>query len=200
VAVAEADGGTRERILDVALELFVANGFDKTSLREIADELGFTKAALYYHFRSKDDILLALHLRFHALLDGALEELSGAPATPRAWARFTDQLVVEAFSHPALLLLHERNRAAFEHLHDKGHEGHHQELEDKLRALLADASVPLRERVRLICALGAVVGSIILVGDAFADVGADTIGGLVQEAVRDLLGAGWSKAAPHGRA
>ncbi|QKG22428.1 TetR/AcrR family transcriptional regulator [Actinomadura verrucosospora] len=51
---------TRERILDVALELFLEHGYDQTSLREIAERLDVTKAALYYHFRTKEDILDAL--------------------------------------------------------------------------------------------------------------------------------------------
>ncbi|MHA6762299.1 TetR/AcrR family transcriptional regulator [Streptacidiphilus sp. PAMC 29251] len=53
-------GDTRARILDVALELFAEHGYDKTSLREIADRLGVTKAALYYHFRTKEDILAGI--------------------------------------------------------------------------------------------------------------------------------------------
>ena len=44
----------------MALDLFTEKGFDGTSLREIAERLGVTKAALYYHFASKDDILMAL--------------------------------------------------------------------------------------------------------------------------------------------
>ncbi|HEX3981907.1 MAG TPA: helix-turn-helix domain-containing protein, partial [Acidimicrobiales bacterium] len=52
-------GDTRERILDIALELFTTQGYDKTSLRQIAEQLGFSKAAIYYHFASKEDILLA---------------------------------------------------------------------------------------------------------------------------------------------
>ena len=40
--------------------LFVDRGYDKTS-REIAERLGVTKAAIYYHFRSREDILMALH-------------------------------------------------------------------------------------------------------------------------------------------
>ena len=44
---------TRQRILDVSAELFVEQGYDGTSLREIADRLGFTKAALYYHFPAR---------------------------------------------------------------------------------------------------------------------------------------------------
>ena len=51
---------TRQRILDVAAELFAEQGYDGTSLREIAERIGVTKAALYYHFQSKDQILQAL--------------------------------------------------------------------------------------------------------------------------------------------
>ncbi|MEU3457986.1 helix-turn-helix domain-containing protein [Micromonospora sp. NPDC006766] len=55
--VRESTGGTRERIQAVALELFTEQGYEKTSLREIAERLGVTKAALYYHFKSKDEIV-----------------------------------------------------------------------------------------------------------------------------------------------
>ena len=48
---------TRERIQDIALERFTTHGYDQTSLREIAEDLGVTKAALYYHFKSKEEIL-----------------------------------------------------------------------------------------------------------------------------------------------
>lgn len=51
---------TRGQILDIARELFVEQGFSGTSLREIADRMNFTKAALYYHFRTKDDLLVEL--------------------------------------------------------------------------------------------------------------------------------------------
>ncbi|MFJ2111128.1 MULTISPECIES: TetR/AcrR family transcriptional regulator [unclassified Streptomyces] len=50
-------GNTRQRIQDVALELFAVQGYEKTSLREIAERLEVTKAALYYHFKTKEDIL-----------------------------------------------------------------------------------------------------------------------------------------------
>ncbi|MFD6639660.1 TetR/AcrR family transcriptional regulator [Micromonospora chalcea] len=53
----ETTGGTRQRIQAVALELFTEHGYEKTSLREIAERLGVTKAALYYHFKSKDEIV-----------------------------------------------------------------------------------------------------------------------------------------------
>ncbi|WP_046503149.1 TetR/AcrR family transcriptional regulator [Streptomyces odonnellii] len=53
-------GDTRQRIQDIALELFAEQGYEKTSLREIAERLDVTKAALYYHFKTKEDILISL--------------------------------------------------------------------------------------------------------------------------------------------
>lgn len=51
---------TREDIRVVAMELFAENGFEQTSLRQIAERLDITKAALYYHFPSKDELLAEL--------------------------------------------------------------------------------------------------------------------------------------------
>ncbi len=51
---------TRARILEVALELFATQGLQQTSLRQIADRLGITKPALYYHFSSRDDLVRSL--------------------------------------------------------------------------------------------------------------------------------------------
>jgi AcrR family transcriptional regulator len=48
---------TRQQILETAQRLFVDLGYDATSLQMIADEMGLTKAAVYYHFRAKSDIL-----------------------------------------------------------------------------------------------------------------------------------------------
>ncbi|UUU40250.1 TetR/AcrR family transcriptional regulator [Streptomyces sp. NBC_00162] len=53
-------GDTRQRIQDIALELFVEQGYEKTSLREIAERLDVTKAALYYHFKTKEDIIVSV--------------------------------------------------------------------------------------------------------------------------------------------
>ncbi|MGC5012371.1 TetR/AcrR family transcriptional regulator [Streptosporangium sp. DT93] len=51
---------TRTRIQETALRFFIEQGYEATSLREIAEALGVTKAALYYHFKTKDDIVLSL--------------------------------------------------------------------------------------------------------------------------------------------
>src|SRR2546421_11749377 len=55
--MSERPPGTRSRIQEVALELFTEQGYEATSLREIAERLGVTKAALYYHFKTKEDIV-----------------------------------------------------------------------------------------------------------------------------------------------
>jgi AcrR family transcriptional regulator len=55
-----SSGETRQRILDIATELFRDRGYAGTSIRDIAEGLGMTKAALYYHFACKDDVLSAL--------------------------------------------------------------------------------------------------------------------------------------------
>ena len=48
---------TKERILDEALKLFAQSGYKGTSMNDIADRLGVTKAALYKHYKSKQEIL-----------------------------------------------------------------------------------------------------------------------------------------------
>src|SRR6266480_6812596 len=74
-------GDTRERIQAIALELFAEQGYEKTSLREIAERLGVTKAALYYHFKSKEDIVHSFtddyFAEFDALLDSAKDQPPG---------------------------------------------------------------------------------------------------------------------------
>ncbi len=50
-------GNTKEQILAVALDLFSVNGFEATSIAQIADAVGLRKASLYSHFANKQDIL-----------------------------------------------------------------------------------------------------------------------------------------------
>ena len=50
---------TRARILETAAGLFAERGYAGTSMRDLAEKLGVTPAALYYHFPSKGDILQA---------------------------------------------------------------------------------------------------------------------------------------------
>ena len=50
-------GDTKERILEVSLELFAQSGYLGTSMSDIAHQLGITKSALYKHYAGKQEIL-----------------------------------------------------------------------------------------------------------------------------------------------
>jgi AcrR family transcriptional regulator len=77
----ERRSGTRERIQAVALELFAEHGYEKTSLREIAERLDVTKAALYYHFNTKEDIVVSLFDDLIADMDEIVAWLREQPPT-----------------------------------------------------------------------------------------------------------------------
>ena len=51
---------TRQRIQDVARDLFARQGVHRTSLQDIADKVGITKPALYYHFTSREDLVRSI--------------------------------------------------------------------------------------------------------------------------------------------
>jgi TetR/AcrR family transcriptional regulator, cholesterol catabolism regulator len=50
----------RQQILNSAIDLFYEQGFEKASLRDIARKVGVTQAAIYYHFRNKEEILYTI--------------------------------------------------------------------------------------------------------------------------------------------
>jgi AcrR family transcriptional regulator len=58
---------TRRRILDCAYELFYRKGFGRVGVDEVAAAAGVTKRTLYYHFKSKDDLLAAVLDLHHEL-------------------------------------------------------------------------------------------------------------------------------------
>ncbi|MEU8587238.1 TetR/AcrR family transcriptional regulator [Streptomyces sp. NPDC048664] len=76
-------GDTRQRIQDVALELFAEQGYEKTSLREIAEHLDVTKAALYYHFKTKEEILVSIFEDLSRPIDELIEWGRQQPHTLR---------------------------------------------------------------------------------------------------------------------
>ncbi|MFI6001727.1 TetR/AcrR family transcriptional regulator [Streptomyces sp. NPDC051366] len=74
-------GNTRQRIQDVALELFAEQGYEKTSLREIAERLEVTKAALYYHFKTKEDIIISVFEDLTRPIDELIDWAKQQPPT-----------------------------------------------------------------------------------------------------------------------
>jgi AcrR family transcriptional regulator len=183
----QAGASTRERILDVALDLFTDQGFDGTSIREIAERLHISKPAIYYHFASKEDILMALHMRLHELGKAALARLTGQTVTLQVWGSLLNELLDQMVAQRKIFLMHERNQAALEKLHRKDHDDEHDDIQQRFRQALADPSLSLRDRVRMACSLGAVFGGLFMAGDAFDNASSAELGSLVREAVRDLV-------------
>src|SRR6476660_6597705 len=92
-------GQGRARVLAAALELFATQGVSGTSLQMIADHLGVTKAAVYYQFHAKEDIVLAV-------VEGAVEQLRGhietseaAPTAEEATVLALDGLIDVVLAH-----------------------------------------------------------------------------------------------------
>jgi AcrR family transcriptional regulator len=183
----QVGASTREKILDVALDLFTDQGFDGTSMREIAERLGISKPAIYYHFASKEEILMALHMRLHEFGKVALARLTGQTVTLQIWGSLLNELLDQMLAQRKIFLMHERNQAALEKLHRKDHDDEHNDIEQRFRQALADPSLPLRDRVRMACSLGAVFGALFMAGDAFNDVSSAELGSLIRDAVRDVV-------------
>jgi AcrR family transcriptional regulator len=183
----QAGASTRERILDVALDLFTDQGFDGTSMREIAERLHISKPAIYYHFASKEEILMALHLRLHEFGKVALARLAGQTVTLQLWGSLLNELLEQMLAQRKIFLMHERNQAALEKLHRKDHDAEHDDIQQRFRQALTDPSLSLHDRVRMACSLGAVFGGLLMAGDAFDNVSNAELGSLVQDVVRDVV-------------
>jgi AcrR family transcriptional regulator len=88
---------TRARLLDTALKLFSEHGVEGTSLQMIADELGVTKAAVYYHFKTKDEITEAVAAptlqELAQIIDEARTKRSRAAQIDHVLAGFVDLIV-----------------------------------------------------------------------------------------------------------
>jgi len=54
----------KEKILEKSIVLFEKKGFSETSIQDIVDELSVTKGTFYYYFKSKEELLMDIHLRY----------------------------------------------------------------------------------------------------------------------------------------
>lgn len=174
---------TRDRILEVALELFISQGYDKVSLREIAEQVGVTKAALYYHFASKEELLKTLVEPMFAIGESLAILLEGRP-TRESWAKGTLEVFAWMLPRRKLFDLMETNRAAVQSLAEKLHDDpSHLAMHQRLEAIFSDQSIPLDDRLRM-------AGSMALAffaGSQFGDVPPDELEKLIAAAVADLL-------------
>ncbi|MFI5977836.1 TetR/AcrR family transcriptional regulator [Streptomyces sp. NPDC051452] len=143
-------GNTRQRIQDVALELFAEQGYEKTSLREIAERLDVTKAALYYHFKTKEEIIVSLFEDLTRPLEELYEWGRELPHTlenkQEIIRRYSDAL---AGAEPLFRFMQE-NQATVRELRIGD------TFKDRLRGfrdILIDPQAPLVEQVRCVSAL-----------------------------------------------
>jgi AcrR family transcriptional regulator len=154
---AHARGGTRERIQAVALELFAEQGYEKTSLREIAERLGVTKAALYYHFKSKEDIVRSLVEDYFGQIDALIEWGRSQPRTAEARGTVLSRYfgIVEEGSEVFRML--QQNQAAVSTLAASKHRSElFRERMDGLVGVLTEPDAPLDRQLRAAVALASV--------------------------------------------
>ncbi|MFF5445278.1 TetR/AcrR family transcriptional regulator [Streptomyces sp. NPDC012888] len=143
-------GNTRQRIQDVALELFAEQGYEKTSLREIAERLEVTKAALYYHFKTKEEIIISL---FQDLTRPIDELIAWAEEQPRTLEtkkeilhRYSEAL---AFAAPLYRFMQENQATMRELSIGETFKQRMFAMVDLLRA----ADAPMTDQVRCVSAL-----------------------------------------------
>jgi AcrR family transcriptional regulator len=176
---------TRQRILDAATELFVDRGYEATSLREIAERVGVTKAALYYHFTSKEELLRALLEPLEEFQQRLLESME-APLDRTTWAAASAESIDWLIEHGQLFQLLDHNRGAVLALGAEEAEDTHQKLHRRSEELFNDPAIPLEERVRFACALGVTVAVGGFAG-GIASEDPDKVRAIVNDAVRKVL-------------
>ena len=152
------DGKTRQDILATALHLFRTQGYDATSLRQIADRLGFTKAALYYHFPAKDHLVIELARPWLEAVSALVTRYEDGPsARPVSLTERRQQLVADyvdaLIAHHAVIAFLSQDAAAQKHP-DVGRRARTLvlALQDELAGTESNDEV----RTRVACALGAV--------------------------------------------
>jgi AcrR family transcriptional regulator len=143
-------GDTRERIQSIALELFAEQGYEKTSLREIAERLGVTKAALYYHFKSKEDIVRSFTEDYRAELEAVIAWGADQPPGPSSRAEILARYADIVSRRLAVIRFMEQNQAAMHTLMSDGAQRKKlfRDQFTRLCDLLAPPGDPLPDRVR----------------------------------------------------
>jgi AcrR family transcriptional regulator len=161
---------TRSRVQKVALELFAEQGYEKTSLREIAERLSVTKAALYYHFRSKEDIVHSFTDDHYARIDELIEWAKAQPPGEQTRHEILTRYIGIVFGGAEVFRFIEQNRAAMQALESKGDRlARFRSRLDTLVDLLTGPDAPLRARVRATAALISVSATCMVVWDKVHD-------------------------------
>jgi AcrR family transcriptional regulator len=99
---------TQKAIVAAAAELFARNGFGATSLDDIAERLGATKGALYYHIKNKEDILRQIYLMVLTASEEPLAEIAASPlpAAEKLARAISHHVSVAANRSPAMTVFY----------------------------------------------------------------------------------------------
>ncbi len=152
----------------MALELFTEQGYEQTSLREIADRLDVTKAALYYHFKSKEDIVASLLKDYTGQIDALIGWARRQPPGPDTSGEIVRRYVaIVAAGQQTFRMLHQNQAAVHSLAAAKGRGEVFRERLSTLIGLMTPPGAPLIERVRAAMALGGVsIGWMFFSGEA----------------------------------
>jgi AcrR family transcriptional regulator len=93
-------GETRQKILDAARDLFVANGYEATSMRAIAKRIEYTPTAIYHHFESKEALLSELCTRDFRALASTFQKVGRVEDPVERIDRIGEAYVEFALEHP----------------------------------------------------------------------------------------------------
>ena len=175
---------TLQRIAEVGLKLFLTNGYEATTLDEIAQAAGISRRTFFYYFKSKDDILLA-HLGSYAdALKASVLENSSA-AMPLDIARDA-MLKLAARIQSSQMLAVARLIRENEALRDR-RQARHLQLEQALYEALCALwpGEERRDRLRLVAMVS--IGAMRLAGDAwFQEDGKRPLAEHIQDAFENL--------------
>jgi AcrR family transcriptional regulator len=161
---------TRARIQQVAVELFTEHGYEGTSLREIAERLDVTKAALYYHFRSKEDIIASLVEDYYGQIDALIAWGREQPRSDHTRREIVSRYArIIAEGDQVFRMLHQNQASVNALAAAKNRSELFKERMHRLVDLLAGPGGPLTERVRAGMALGAISVGWMFFRDQVAD-------------------------------
>ncbi len=149
----EPQTDTKAKIRQVALELFAEQGYQKTSLREIADRLDVTKAALYYHFKTKEEIVTSLIEDMAADADALISWASEQPRTAKTRREILRKYAASTQQRHQLFRFFQENQPAVREL--AAGIDFHKRLE-QLLAMLSDPTDDLEQQIRSRLALFAI--------------------------------------------
>ncbi|MBK1786648.1 TetR/AcrR family transcriptional regulator [Prauserella cavernicola] len=155
---------TRQRIQEAALELFTEQGVRQTSLRQIADRLGLTKPALYYHFESREELVTSLLQPLVDDLDALLAEDEAASEIDARdlLGRYFDV----SYKHHALMGLMRQDLPA---LGEVGFVTRVLGWRRRLTVLLAGPDADTAAQARAIVALGGLADCLVLLAETPVD-------------------------------